>query len=142
MPLENLFLTPALMARACDVFLFEMEVEGNPEQHRDHEIPASGWYSEAVLATALRAHGTIYSLDLDNPIQHHQASALHIHEHDTLGIVANRANVHWLAYKHANGELWLLDSMVAPHTVTFDAYRDALRTYAGAFAVVRLPRMA
>ena len=119
-----------------------METEGNPEVRTDHEIPTFGWYSEAVLATALRAHGNIYSLDLDNPIQHHQESALRIYEHDTLGIVANRANAQWFAYKHVNGEIWLLDSMVAPHTVTFDGYKAALRTYTGAFAVVELPRMA
>ena len=135
-------LTPALMPRACGVFLFEMEVEGNPEQRRDHEIPASGWYSEAVLATVLRVHANIYSLDLDNPIQPQQPSALRIFAPDTLGVVVNRGNVHWFAYKSINGEIWVLDSMKDPHTVTFDGYKDALRTYTGAFAVVRLPRMA
>ena len=136
------FLTSALMSCACDVFLFEMELEGNPEQHRDHEIPTFGWYSEAVLATVLRVHANIYSLDLDNPIQPQQPSALRIFAPDTLGVVVNRANVHWFAYKNINGEIWVLDSMLDPHTVTFDGYKDALRTYTGAFAVVMLPRMA
>ena len=116
-------------------------MEGNPEIRTNHEIPAHVWYSEAVLATVLRVHANIYSLDLDNPIQPQQPSALRIFAPDTLGVVVNRANVHWFAYKNINGEIWVPDSMLDPHTVTFDGYTDALRTYAGAFVVMRLPKM-
>ena len=75
-------------------------------------------------------------------LKHQQIRALRIFEHDTLGMVVIRANVHWFAYTHINGAIWLLDSMLAPHTVTFDVYRDALTTYTGSFAVVKLPTMA
>ena len=117
-------------------------MDGNPAVHTDHEIPTLGWYSEAVLATALRVHCNIYSLDLDNPIQPQQHSVRRIFAPETLGIVVNRQNVHWLAYNNISGEIWLLDSMLSPDTVTLDTYSDALRTYAGAFVVVQLPTMA
>ena len=52
-------LDPAAMSRACDTFLAEMAFEGSAERRDDHEIPGSGWYSEAVMATASRAEGNI-----------------------------------------------------------------------------------
>ena len=96
-----------------------------------------------MLATALRAHDNIFSLDVDNPIHHDEESALRIHEPDTLGVVVNRFNVHWLTYKLYQGEIWLLDRMMVPKTVSFDSYRAALSmmTGAGAFALVRLQTM-
>ena len=136
------YLSPELMTQGCDVYLEESKFEKNPQQHTDHEIPDFGWYSEAVMATALRAHENKFSLDVDNPIHDDEESALRIHEPDTLGVVVNRFNVHWLTYKLYQGEIWLLDSMLVPQTVSFDSYRAALSTCAGAFALVQLQTMA
>ena len=92
------------------------------------------------MATALRMHGNKFCLDVDNPIRDEEESALRIHEPDTVGVIVNRSNMHWLTFKHYQGEIWNLDSTGTPKPVSFDTYRAALRadTCEGAFALVRL----
>ena len=134
-------LEPAAMSRACDTFLEEMEFEGSPEDRGDHEIPGSGWYSEAVLATALRAEGNIYSLDVNDPIRHTTDNPARIFAPDTAGVVVNRTGAHWFAYKSVEGQIWCVDSMNEPRKVSYADYLQDLaqRKHKNAFAVVVLP---
>ena len=129
------------MTRACDTFLAEMAHEGSHEDRADHEVPGSGWYSEAVLATALRAAMNIYSLDVNDPINHRSKNPARIFAPNTAGVVVNRAGCHWFAYKSLHGQIWCLDSMRAPTRVSYSDYLQALALpqHANAFAVVVLP---
>ena len=87
---------------------------GNKIDRDDHEIPGSGWYSEAVMATALRAEGNIYSVYVNDPVRHSTDNPTRIFAPDTAGVVVNRAGVHWFAYKHVDGAIWCLDSVREP----------------------------
>ena len=134
-------LEPAAMPRACDTFLTEMAFDGSPELREDHEVPGSGWYSEAVLATALRAEGNIYSLYVNDPIRHTTDNPARIFAPNTAGVVVNRTGAHWFAYKNVNGQIWCLDSLHEPRQVSYDDYLQDLaqRKHKNAFAVVILP---
>ena len=43
-------------------------MEGWEEFRADHEA-ADGWYSEAVMTTALRVKENIYTMNVNNPLQ-------------------------------------------------------------------------
>ena len=129
------------MTRACDTFLAEMAHEGSHEGRDDHEVPGSGWYSEAVLATALRAAMNIYSLDVNDPINHRSENPARIFAPDTAGVVVNKAGWHWFAYKSIDDQIWCLDSMHKPTPLSYNEYLQALALpeHRNAFAVVVLP---
>ena len=129
------------MSRACDIFLEEMAHEGSHEDRADHEVPGSGWYSEAVLATALRAAGNLFSLDVNDPINHRSENPSRILAPETLGVVVNKAGWHWFAYKNENGQIWRLDSLSQPTPLSYDEYLQdlALPDHRNAFALVALP---
>ena len=75
------------MSHACNVYLAEMQMEGSPELRNMHENE-HGWYSEAVMATALRVKGNLYKLDVDKPLQPVQDEMHEIYADDVIGIVA------------------------------------------------------
>ena len=98
-----------------------MELEGCTENRADHESP-TGWYSEAVMAQALRVKQNLYKLDLDNPLQPRQEDLLRIFEDDVMGVVVNKSQVHWFALKVLDQQIWLLDSVHDPRTLTFQSF--------------------
>ena len=74
-------------------------------------------------------HQNIYKLDLDNPIRpDDNASLFRIFYPETMGIVVNKEQSHWVAIKLINSAIWLLDSTEEPELKSFDAYREYLQT--------------
>ena len=65
---------------------------------------AGGWYSIQVLYTALFEQG--YILDFHDPVQSMDQA------HGAIGLIQNRENRHWVAYRWGgDGNIYLLDSM-------------------------------
>ena len=81
-------LTTEDMTTACDVFLDEMTMELSQEERCQHELP-TGWYSEAVMAQALRVKHNIYRLNLDDPVQPAEEQVLRIFGDNVLGMIVN-----------------------------------------------------
>ena len=131
------------MTEACSAYLDESKREHLFERRQDH-ASWNGWYSEATMAYALRwkiaKHelGTAakLKLDLDNPVQPTQDSGLRIYEEDTLGVVVNKQQSHWVTFKIEHGEIWLLDSEAEPARYSYDKYIAFLKVYRNAFALV------
>ena len=131
------------MSRACTAYIEEARREGLWESRDDHER-AGGWYSEAVLAYVVRwkiAQNTLgaythMKLDLDNPVQPAATSARRVFDADTLGVIVNKDQVHWVAFKAVSGQIWLLDSqMRGPELYDFPRYQAFLLTYRHAFCL-------
>ena len=122
------------MTQACDIYLEEMEFEGSMENRSDHETE-TGWYSEAVMAQALRVKLNIYKLDLDNPLQPKKKDLMRIFEDDVMGVVVNKSQEHWYAIKLLGQQIWRLDSTERPKTMTFQAFLDCIREHRNAFLV-------
>ena len=131
------FLTAADLRVACDKFLAEMAFEGVVEDRAQH-IGPGGFYSEAVLAFALRHFGNAFALDLDRPILPDTAMPLEIFLDDVAGILVNVAQRHWVAVRVCLDDLWMLDSLTEPERLTLDQLRDFLRRHPSAFFVRRL----
>ena len=128
------FLTTEDMTTACDVFLDEMAMELSPEERCDHELP-TGWYSEAVMAQALRVKDNIYRLNLDDPVQPAEEQVMRIFGDNVLGMTVNVEQRHWVAVRIADGRLWLLDSEQAPVQLSVLQLLDYVATYRHAFLV-------
>ena len=92
------------MDQALEAYLHENLLEGNIE-NPDLHISATGWYSEAVLATALRVKHNLFKLNLDNPIQNALGSLRRIFQPGVLGILVNQKNAHWIAYRAVDGQI-------------------------------------
>ena len=107
-------------------------MEGNAEPRGLHERPA-GWYSEAVLAQALRVKNNLYRLNLDDPLQATEISLMRAHADNALGVVVNIANTHWVAIRVIEGVVWLLDSQSRPQHITFDEFLLFVRRHRNAF---------
>ena len=112
-------------------------MEGNPEDPAIHMQPG-GWYSEAVMANALRVKHNMFRLDLDNPIQQTAASMNRLFEDNVQGVVVNLANLHWVAIRAIDGEVWLLDSQRRPVQFTRAQYHAFLRRHRNKFAVMHI----
>ena len=103
------FLTSDLMTVACSEYLAEASREGLPEHRSDHEH-ATGWYSEAVMAFALRMQDNVYKLDLDNPLPTSDAALHRLTNAATIAVIVNQNQGHWTAIRVVAGVIWLLDS--------------------------------
>ena len=75
-------------------------------------------------------------LDLNKPIQPTHESGLRIYEEDTLGVVVNKQQSHWVTFKIEHGEIWLLDSEAEPARYSYEKYIAFLKMYRNAFALV------
>jgi hypothetical protein len=126
--------TAADMTRACNVYLAEMQIEGSPEERRIHEN-IDGWYSEAVMAQALRIKDNLYKLDLDNPLQPREDNLLRIYADNVHGLVLNKLNRHWVAFRVVDGSFWRLDSQLQPEVVTLEHLSEQIARYRNAFLV-------
>ena len=122
------FLSAQDMTQACDIYLEEMEFEGSMENRSDHETE-TGWYSEAVMAQALRVKLNIYKLDLDNPLQPKKKDLMRIFEDDVIGVVVNKSQEHWYAIKMLGQQIWLLGSTERPKTMTFQTFLACIREH-------------
>ena len=131
------FLGAEDMSRACDVLLAELAHEGNPEPRDQHELP-SGWYSEAVMATALRVKDNLYQFNVDAPLLGNDDDMMRIFTDYVRGVVVNLQQQHWVAVRVVAGDIWLLDSLTAPRLLTFDDLVRFVRTYRHAFLVETL----
>ena len=115
-------LTTENMRQVWVAYRDEARREGLFERQRDHWAP-NGWYSEAVLAYALRwkiAQETLgayaqLQFDVDDPLQPTAASACRIYHPDVLGVVVNVDQMHWVTFKLEQQQIWLLDS----HTLNY-----------------------
>ena len=126
------------MTEACTIHLWEMEFELSTERREDHES-ATGWYSEAVMATALQVKDNIYMLDLNNPLKPNDEDDLHrIYGPDVMGVVVNKFQTHWYAFKVVNERIWLLDSTEEPRIVTFQEFLECIEEHENAFLVRHL----
>ena len=114
-----------------------MAMEGSSESREDHEC-AAGWYSEAVMAAALRVKQNIYKMDLDKPLQPEEDNLQRIYDDDVVGIVVNKSQLHWVAFKVVEQHIWLLDSQLAPRSTTFQAFLEYVRFYRNAFLIRHL----
>ncbi|CAK0884111.1 unnamed protein product [Prorocentrum cordatum] len=103
------FLTVADMTAACTLHLDESAMEGNPEPRHLHESDG-GWYSEAVLAVALRMKQNLFRLNLDNPLQATPAGLLRLNAEAVSSAVINKDQSHWVALRVIDGDTWRLDS--------------------------------
>ena len=92
---------PQAMRTAAATYLRELEgIDDNAGEH----IRAGGWYSIQVLYTALFERG--YILDFHDPVQSMDQA------HGAIGLIQNRENRHWVAYRWGgDGNIYLLDSM-------------------------------
>ena len=101
-----------------------------------HEVSGSGWYSEAVMAYALRAKQNIYMLDLDNPIRVHSSDdPMRIYSPDVRGVIVNMNQCHWMAFRFLNDTIWHLDSPYSPRVSTYGGYTAFLKKYRNAFGL-------
>ena len=113
------------MESACAAFLQEHAFEGLPERESDHIRPG-GWYSAEVLAYVCRwwvaqndmGNWAHFTLEVNDPVQPTPASVARMKNRDSLGLVVNKDNQHWVAFRYENdGSLWLLDSQGDPEVV-------------------------
>jgi hypothetical protein len=138
------FFTAEDMTFACTAYIAEARFEGNPERRADHEAP-SGWYSEAVLAHVIRwkiaqfalGRHAAMRLDVNNPLRTTLPSARRIFADQTVGVLVNKDQVHWVAFKCVAGEIWLLDSEQQPLLYSFGEYMAFLQVFRHAFCILR-----
>ena len=130
-------LEPEDMEHAFEVFQNENLIEGNVENPGLH-ISETGWYSEAVMAAALRVKHNLFQLNLDNPIQNNRNSLHRIFSDDVLGIIVNINNRHWIAFRCVDGQIWKLDSEGKPKPTTFAEYAEFLKKHRNKFAVQQI----
>ena len=131
------------MAEACTAYLAESRREHFVERREDHSS-WNGWYSEATMAFVFRwkiarhalGRAAKLKLDLNKPIQPTHESGLRIYEEDTLGVVVNKQQSHWVTFKIEHGEIWLLDSGAEPVCYSYEKYIAFLEMYRNAFALV------
>ena len=134
--------TIADMASGCDAYLYGANFgpDGIGERRAQH-MTSTGWYSEAVIASVIAwkiAHNelgtfTHLMLDLDNPVLPNENSARRIFGMDTVGLIVNKEQSHWVAFKIFAGQIWLLDSTCEPEPFTFQEYLAFLRRYPNAY---------
>ena len=83
------------MDQTFEVYLDKNLLEGNIENPELY-ISATGWYSEAVMAIAMRVKHDLFKLNLSNPIQNTLGSLRRIFQPGVLGIIVNQKNAHWV----------------------------------------------
>ena len=109
-------------------------VPSDPTCHADH-VAANGWYSEQVLAEALRRTFQ-FSLSL-RPLH---ANPHALREDEVVGAIANQAGEHGVALKRVDDAIWLLDSndYSTPRVLSEGEYLDFIRVYPNTFPILRL----
>jgi hypothetical protein len=119
------------LSNACDVVVAESlfpdneGIAGDPQHRHDHEA-ADGWYSEAVLAMALRR--TLQYRLLLEPL-HVNPNVLE--ESRIAGAVVNKDNEHWVALRRVEGRIWLLDSTRQPRALHHEEYMAFIKRHLG-----------
>jgi hypothetical protein len=128
------------MERACTVLLDGVRHERlTPELQSDHKR-AGGWYSMEVIAQSLTTT-SIFKQGRVNYVL--QLRPLHV-DPDVLrvsiGAVVNIRNVHWVALRFIEGQVWYINSeSAAPRKMTWSAYVAFVGRHKGAFPIVRAP---
>ena len=141
------FFNESDMSNACTDFLREATREGLHEKRKDHEIPRTGWYSEALMAyvinwkIAQNAWGNMIGgqmlLDLNNPILPHvDASLQNVYDPNVYGIIVNKNNTHWITIRHVDNEIWLLDSLQEPKKLSWPEYTNYITCYPHAYPLL------
>ncbi len=99
-----------------------------------------GWYSSEVMAqslnsTAIRREGRIeYIMSLE-PL-HANPYALHT----SVGAVVNKDNVHWIALRSLDGQVWCLDSQKdMPYKCSEAGYLRIIRRHKDAYRIEKAP---
>jgi hypothetical protein len=79
---------------------------------------------------------TSMSLDLNNPVSSDANSATRIYRGDTLGMLVNVDQRHWVAFRVYDNVIWLLDSEKArPLSYSFSDFQSYLHRNKAAFCV-------
>ena len=75
-------------------------------------------------------------LDLDNPVHWNDLSAARIRDARTFGVIVNKDQARWVAFKRSTDRIWLLDSVAdGPIEYTFEEYQDFLKEFKDAFCL-------
>ena len=91
------------------------------------------WYSEQVLAKVLtRTHR--YKLGL-MPLY---GNLNRITEDNVIGAIVNQRNLHWVALRSVESNIWLLDSLSQPRVLNYEAYVRFVIQWPNSFPVERL----
>jgi len=130
-PLHN----PADMTLACNFYLQAAHQEGSPEARASH-YRTGGWYSSEVMAQAV----TTTSLTKHNRVEYAMTlEPLHVNPttlQTSIGAVVNIGNVHWVALRWFEGQVWLLDSREPPpKALSWDEYLSFIRRYRDAYPI-------
>ena len=96
-------------------------------------VAHNGWYADVVLAQALRRTFE-YSLTMTTL----RVNALTLEAPNVVGAIANQDNVHWVALKKVDGDIWLLDSRYSPRRLGWDEYLAFITRYPNTFPIERL----
>ena len=110
------------MQRACAVYLSAARQEGSAESRALH-VRQGGWYSSEVMAqavttTALEKLGRVAHVIQLQPL-HVAPAALQT----SIGAIVNLDNVHWVALRWIDDQIWFLDSLEPrPVPLTWSAY--------------------
>jgi hypothetical protein len=118
------------LTQACDTVVMESWIPDDygrlmdPQQRQWHER-ASGWYSDQVLAMALRR---TFHFELRLGLQVHLDLNV-IEELSTVAVIVNKDNAHWVAIKKVGDTIWLLDSTLRPRSISFAEYLRFVTKY-------------
>ena len=131
--LGEAFFSETDMEEAVQILLQEGGEERG-EQAEDH-MAADGYYSSEVLAQviqskALAVHDRVrWEMVLQPVTTKHELEA-------AMGLVQNRDNAHWVAYRFFNDTIFRLDSLArAPEQLTDQAFLQDLRRFPNTFAI-------
>ena len=135
----ELIFTNADLSTACDVLIAEScfpDANGvlDIQRREDHES-AAGWYSEEVLATALRA-----SLHYELLLQPLKQNVNKLMEENIVGAICNKNNQHWIAFKYVDGAVWLLDSVSRPQRLSHESYVRFVNDFPYTYPIRRFSR--
>jgi hypothetical protein len=123
------------MTRAVDEYLRASLQEGFPEVRAQHEKP-TGWYSSEVLAQALTTTAMFRSgrVTCVMPLEPLRAAPTSLCT--AIGAVVNIDNLHWVALRYVDEQVWLLDSQNSrPVPYTWQNYLCFIRVHPDAYRI-------
>ena len=131
--LGEAFFTETDMEEAVQILLQEGGEERG-ERAQDH-MAADGYYSSEVLAQVIQSKALAvydrvrWEMVLQPVTTKHELEA-------AVGLVQNRDNAHWVAYRFFNNTIFRLDSLArAPEQLTDQAFLQELRRFPNTFAI-------
>ena len=87
------------------------------------------------MAQALRVKQNIFTLNLDRPLQPTQESLMRINQDNVHGVIVNKQQQHWVAFRILQDHLWFLDSQDKPKIVSFAWFLQYVEEYRQAFLI-------